>query len=337
MTAELAPYATPHGGTDTEVMLPGTRDRVRKGIPDNTQTSYQRAWRDFEAWCSLIGRTPLPCSPVTLADYTAYLCDRGLAPSTIEHDMYVIRKMHRLAGHPKGTPDSEPALLVLRGYRRDRAADGHRTKEAAPLTLTLLARVNAAAPEGTLVGSRDRFLLTLGVAVAARRSELSAFSLQDVRLDGDGDLRVYFRVSKTDRNAEGVERIVPPGDHIDTDPVGLYRAWIGALEARGVDVTDGALFRAVTQHDRLYRHHRLSGDAIDEVVRRAIRRAGVPGWADYSGHSMRAGYATTAAMAGVPTPIWAEFGRWDKDSPTPHKYVRIVSQKLDNPLRRMGF
>lgn len=317
-----------------DVVAPGTADRILSGIPDNTKRSYARAWKTFEDWCTTNGRRSLPATGATLADFVAYLCDLGRAPATIEHRIAVVRYRHRVAGH-KNQPDTEAAILVLRGHRRDCASADKRVREAPPITRERLKQMSAACDRTTLTGRRDRLLLVTGWALAGRRSELADLRIEDVVIV-DGELEVYIRKSKTDKDATGATVNIPAGEHVDTDPVGLLTEWLDALATHGVDTSRGPLFRAVTQHDRLYRHGSITPAGINAVVKRAAKRAGLPHAHLYSAHSLRAGFATQAAADGIPMGYWAPHGRWSKTSPVAAKYVRAADRKRDNPLRRMG-
>jgi integrase len=334
--SEIVPATPAVPSRRDDVVLPGTADRIVAGIPVNTQRSYREAWRQFTEWCTTTGRTPLPTTAATLADFTAHLCDHGRAPSTIAHRMAVISAQNQAHGHPSlGKEVTKAANLVLRGYRRARADAAQRTKEAPPVTRERLRLMSAACDPNTLTGKRDRLLLVIGWALAGRRSELAALRIEDVRVAGD-ELEILIRSSKTDKDSEGVTVDVPAGEHVDTDPVGLLNDWLAALADADRDSTSGYLFRAITQHDRLYRYGNLSADAISDVVRRAATRAGLPHAHLYTAHSLRAGFATQASADGIPMSIWAEHGRWVKTSPVPAKYVRRADRKRDNPLRKMG-
>lgn len=319
-----------------DVVLPGTADRIIAGIPKNTQRSYRSAWENFTAWCADNDRAALPTTAATLADYAAHLCDLGRAASTIKHRIAVISARNQAAGHPAlGKEVTKAAHLVLRGHRKEQADDGRRTKEAPPITRDRLRQMSAACNRDTLTGRRDRLLLVIGWALAGRRSELAALRIEDVRVVGD-ELSVLIRVSKTDQDARGATKTIPAGEHVDTDPVGLLADWIEALDGSGVDTTTGYLLRAITRHDRLYKYGRLSPAAINELVKRAAIRAGLPSAHLYSAHSLRAGFATQASDDGVPMSIWARHGRWLPTSPVPAGYARIADEKRDNPLRKMG-
>lgn len=317
-----------------DVVLPDTQRRISEALSPNTERAYRRIAADFDTWCRENDRTPLPCSPATLADYVAHLCDLGRAPNSIEQSIAAISTLHRRAGHPKGTPDSQDALLVLRGHKKERAAAGKRKKQAPPITVSVLQQMVTATPLDTLAGKRDRLVLVLGLALAGRRSELSALDITDVRPDGDGGIDILIRSSKTDQDAVGEVVHVPAGANPETNAVQLLDDWLAALAELGV--TSGRLLRAITKHDNLYRYEKMSGAAINEVVHRAAARAGLPNASEYTAHSLRAGFATQAAINGVPLGHWARHGRWNPTSPVPHTYVREAEKKVHNPLKKMG-
>lgn len=334
MTGSLEPIPQHGVAHKDDAVLPDTARRISEALSPNTERAYRRVARDFDTWCQDNDRSPLPCSPATLADYVAHLCDLGLASDTIEQAIAAISTLHRRAGHPKGTPDSQAALLVLRGHGKDRAKAGKRKKQAPPITVAVLQQLVAATPADTLAGKRDRLVLVLGMALAGRRSELAALDMADVTPDGDGGIDVLIRISKTDQDAAGEVVNVPAGANPDTNAVALLDDWLAALAELGV--TSGRLLRAITQHDRLYRYEKLSGAAINAIVHRAAARAGLPNASDYTAHSLRAGFATQAAVDGVPLGHWARHGRWNPTSPVPHQYVRSAEKKTHNPLKKMG-
>ena len=248
MAAELVPVVEPTdyvpANPDT-VLSDGTRERLERSVPANTKRAYARQWSQFTDWCVETGRSPLPATPQTLAEYVSHLADLDRAPSTIEQAIAAIRTAHRIAGHRR-QPETDAALAVLKVHRRDRADAGKRKRKAPPVTLTpLRAMIDATDPE-MLTGKRDRVLLVLGFSLMARRSELAALRVADVRFTDDG-LTVLIRSSKTDQDAIGTEVNIPVGVHPATDPVRVVRAWLDALADR--QVTTGPLLRRI---DRSY-------------------------------------------------------------------------------------
>ena len=183
-----------------------------------------------------------------------------------------------------------------------------------------------------LAGQRDRALLVLGFSMMARRSELAALRIGDVRFTDDG-LTVLVRSSKTDQDAAGAEVHIPHGVHPDTDPVRVTRAWLDALAEH--QVTEGPLLRRINRWGQL-QDGGMSGAAVNEAVQRLAVVAGLDGAADFTAHGLRAGGPTEAAKAGHPTSFIAEHGRWSKTSPQVLEYIRPVDRWRDNPMRGIG-
>ncbi len=264
---------------------------------------------------------------------------RGKGASTIRQALAAIRTEHRNTAQPR--PDATGAVHVLRSHRRDRAAAGQRERKAAPVTIDVLRDLVEATKPETLAGLRDRALVVLGFALGARRSELVALDLTDLREAPEG-LVVLIRQSKTDQDAAGVEVALPYGTHLQTCPVRTVRAWRGALTAEGI--AEGPLFRRIDRHGVLGHagsgrqgagDGRLTGQAVGIILRRLAASAGVSEDA-LTAHSLRAGFATTAYLSGADALSIARHGRWKDGSPVLLGYVRSVDRWRSNPLAAVG-
>jgi site-specific recombinase XerD len=316
----------PVGGIDHTISQ-STWDRIDKGTSDNTKRAYKRQGQQFVTWCAVQGRTALPCTAETLAEYVSHLCDLDLGPASIEQAIATIRTAHRLSGF-EHQPDTAQALKVLRGHKRQRAEQGTRKRKAPPITLEILRRMIDATNAETLTGLRDRVMLVLGFALMGRRSELAALNVTDVVETEDG-LEILIRMSKTDQDAKGETVVIPRGSHAATDPVRVVRTWLEALAERGI--TAGPLLRNVNRHGQP--GEAISGDAINQIVRTAALRADVPNAATITAHSLRAGGATAAYKNGAPVSVIAGHGRWSENSPVVLGYIRAVDKWTDNPMR----
>jgi integrase len=131
----------------------------------------------------------------------------------------------------------------------------------------------------------------LGFAGAFRRAELVRLEVEDCEFGNDG-LTVTLRRSKTDQQGAGRKIGIPYGANPETCPVRSVRYW---MEQGGV--ISGPLFRSITRHGRV-RARGLSGIDVARIVKKLARRAGLDP-ATYAGHSLRAGHATSAAIAGA--------------------------------------
>ncbi|MFD3685468.1 tyrosine-type recombinase/integrase [Nocardiopsis sp. NPDC058631] len=308
--------------------------RVADGWAVSTRTGYARDWRTFTAWCSTTHRAPLPATAETLASYTDHLASAGAAPATVDRALGAIASRHAAAGHAVST---KAARMVLRSYRREWAGAGGRRKQAPALSVEdLRAMLDAAGQD--LVGLRDRTLLLLGYAMMARRSELAALDITDLRTVPDG-LEVFVATSKTDKDSAGTTVAIPYGTHLSTCPVRTASAYLATLANAGV--TTGPLLRSIDRHGRLAGTPdaagrgtgRMSGAGINLVVKRLATAAGIEG---VTAHSLRAGPATAAAAAGVPRAWIARQGRWSEASTAVDSYIRPADAWRDNPMRKVG-
>lgn len=130
---------------------------------------------------------------------------------------------------------------------------------------------------------RDRALILSGFAGAFRRSELVALDVADLAFTRDG-LTVTLRRSKTDQEGQGRKIGIPYGANPDSCPVRVVQAWLKAAA-----IADGPVFRSINRHGRVL-PGRLAPADVARVVKKLAERAG---------HSLRAGHATAAAVAGA--------------------------------------
>jgi len=249
-----------------------------------TRRAYQVDAADFVAWCAHHGLEPLPAQVDTIAAYLAYLARSGLRASTITRRCAGIRYMHRMAGLESPT-SSEAIKAVLAGIRR---SIGTAATRKAPATAETVRTILAEMP-ADLRGLRDRALLLLGFAGALRRSELVALDVEDLEETAEG-LLVRIRRSKTDQEGAGDFVSIPHGSRLR--PVAGVRAW---LEAAGI--TEGPIFRSIKKGGSVTLE-RLSDRSVAHVIKQRAEAAGFDPNV-FSGHSLRAGFVTSALHHGA--------------------------------------
>ena len=142
------------------------------------------------------------------------------------------------------------------------------------------------------IGVRDRAVILLGYASVLRPGEISALDLADIVPKPTGVL-VAVRRSKTDQDGHGQLVGVARGQHHRTDPIRALEAWL-KIRPSG----PGALFT------RVYRSctvttERIGPRAVSRLVQARATEAGFEG-IPVTGHSLRAGHVTTAAVNGAP-------------------------------------
>ena len=262
------------------------RAKAYAGAARSTRTmkAYASAFALFTTWCREAGANSMPADALTVAAYVAHLADTGRKPATIDLHVAAIGAVHRAGGFDNPT-GSEAVKATLRGARR---ALGTRQVRKAPATAETLRKILRKTPD-TLVGKRDRALLLLGFAAALRRSELVALDVADLERVPDGII-VHVRRSKTDQEGKGQEIAVPRGAKLK--PCESLDAW---LKAAGITV--GPVFRSIGKGGRVSAE-RLTDRSVANIVKRYAEAAGLDATL-FSGHSLRAGFVTSALAAGA--------------------------------------
>lgn len=245
---------------------------ARASKADATLRAYASDCRDFASWCSARGLCAMPATIEAVAAYLASLADGGLKASTITRRAAAIAYAHRSLGSPPPTA-AEPIKAVLRGIRRRIGVAVERKAPATARAITKMLRGIRDTPKG----KRDRAVLLLGFAAALRRSELAALDVDDLARTPDG-LVVTVRRSKTDQEGEGHEIAVPCGSKLR--PVEAVDAWI---DCRGRE--PGSLFG-------------ICDATVANIVKRYARRAKLDPDL-FAGHSLRAGFVTSALENGA--------------------------------------
>lgn len=319
METALAPIKTT--ALDVARLEQEASDFIHASRSDNTIRAYRSDIADFTAWCADHGAACLPASPETVA---LYITDRAATckASTIQRRMTAISQAHQAAGHDSPTC----AAIVRTVWRGIRRTIGTAYHQKAPATIAVVRTLVATLPP-TVAGVRDRAIILGGFAGAFRRSELVGLDIEDLEFNGEG-VTVTIRRSKTDQESAGRKVGIPYGRNIKTCPVRALQAWIA-----DAGITTGPAFRAVTQRGNVA-PDRLSDRAVALIIKKAAEAAGMDP-AQFAGHSLRAGLATSAAAAGVQErDIMAQTGHTSEKMV--RRYIREGSLYRSNAAAAVG-
>lgn len=245
-----------------------------------SKRAYASDFRDFGAWCAERGLEPMPASVDTVSTYLADMAGKGLSASTIRRRAAALTYAHKLAGHEPPT-STEYVRAVLAGIAREKMVAPVRK---APVTVDVMKKLLRFVKDETAVGARDRALLLLGFAGALRRSELVALDVEDIEETKDG-LLVHIRRSKTDQEGAGRAIAIPAGGKLLAAEA--IRRW---LHVSGI--ATGPIFRSIQKGGRITTA-RLSAQAVAEIVKKYAGKAQLDA-SIFSGHSLRAGFVTSA-------------------------------------------
>ena len=292
-----------------------------------TLRAYRSDWADFAAWCDGRSLTAMPATPETVSLYIASRAEAGpddargrptppLKVATLSRRLTAISQAHKLAGvESPALRTREPLHSVWAGVTRTLGTARHKVAPALAADVVAMARVcdealaalahipeDQVRPGEALRLRRDKAMLLVGFAAALRRSELAAVRVQDVTYTPDG-LRLVIPRSKSDQAGAGQIVGVAYGARPETCPVRALRSYVAAAGAalaaqNRASPLAGPVFRKVDRWGR-FGATAVTGRAVAVVVKQYAGLAGLDP-ALYSGHSLRAGFATTAARAGKP-------------------------------------
>lgn len=283
---------------------------------ESTRTVYAWAWSQWERWCAGRGATAMPAEPAMICAYLTERAAAGLSVGTIDTACSAISYRHRMHGLADPVL-TEGVRQVRRGLRRLIGTAPRR--QARPLDTDDIRKIVASIDRSTALGARDAAIILLGFASAMRRSELAALTLADVEHKPGGVL-LAIRRSKTDQYAEGEVVAVVHGQHAFTDPVAALDEWLGFRGVQAGPLFSSLRTKAVTRAP-------ISGEAISIVLRKRARAAGLAA-ERITAHSLRAGHATSDAVAGVALDRIAAQTRHKRLSTLLERYIR-PAQALD--------
>jgi integrase len=282
-----------------------------------TKDAYRKDMAHFHSWCASMGRTALPACPETIVGYvTAFAKVHAVA--TLLRRLSSISQAHKAADFEFNS--KHPAVsAVLAGIKRK---EGAAQVRKAALTTDIVADM---LPKGDkLIDIRDRAIILLGLALAGRRSEIAALAVEDVVIKRT-HAEITLRSSKTDQERRGVTLAVSYTGRA-TCPITALERWLEAAA-----ITEGRLFRSMTKGGTV--GESVSGRAIANIVKKCAGEAGLDP-SHFSGHSLRSGFATSAAMHGLHLDEIMRHTR-HQDAKTAQRYVqqgRLARSKITEQI-----
>ena len=323
------------------------RDFARASHAQRTQETYARWWGDFTSWCAAKGVSALPAAAETIALWMSALAmgeagRKPLARASINQALSAVIFYHRDAGHPFDRKHRVIARTWA-GISRTKAKTDT-VRKAKPLLATDLRDIIEKLSPDIPIEARDAALLSLGWAAALRRSELVGLDWQQrgagtgtVVLDERG-IMITLMTSKASQDA--AEQIVAPKADMPAACHALETwASLASLEP------GQPVFRPIDQHGHISTE-RLTGRSVARIVKVRMRRLehkrgktrkdAKAAVALFSGHSMRAGYATSAAAKDVPSYRIQAHTR-HKSADMVNGYIRDADRWGKSGLKGVGF
>ena len=264
---------------------------MHSSLAENTRLAYHKGWQCFTGYCHQNRFSPLPAKPEHVAKFLIYLATepspasgKFLSMGSIDLYSCAINKYH----HEQNivSPTSHPLVKnTLKGLSRIKHDQPRKVKALREYQISTI--INRC-PE-TPIGIRDASVLSLGFAAALRRSEICQLELCDVEFlkQTTKKDRMLLRIkrSKTDQAGRGYKIAIVDGIRIK--PVTALKKWLEIS-----DVKDSYLFRAMKRNGKI-KPTPLHHSDIPRLIKQHVAKIGLDP-TDYAGHSLRAGFITSA-------------------------------------------
>jgi integrase len=344
--AALVPLATDAVALPAD-LIEAARDYAHAAHAPRTREAYARAWTGFETWCGANGVPALPASAETVAVWMAALANgegdrKPLARSSIDQALSGIILRHRNAGYPFDR--KHPAIARTWKGISNTKAKTEAKRQARPLMADDLRALVETLRPLIPAEARDAALLAVGWAAALRRSELIGLDWQSrgtgtgfVRLDERG-LVVTLMASKASQDQ--TETIIVPCADMPAACQAL-EVWAGVAALK----PGQPVFRPVDQR-QIIAEERLTDRSVARIVKGRVRKlARLRGRSEteakelvalVSGHSLRAGYATSAAARDMPGYRIQQHTR-HKSAQMVAGYIREADKWTKSGLKGVGF
>ena len=258
--------------TDIKSLEIETLKNLKNSKAHNTLRAYQADFNDFSSFCVKNGFSSLPTQPKIIALYITNLSKYSKF-STLKRRIASISVIHKLKGHYLDT--KHPVIMEnLYGIKRTL---GSRQKSKKPILINDLKLIIKAIDKEKI---RDKALILLGFSGGFRRSELVSILNEDIEFVLEG-VKILIRRSKTDQSGEGAIKAIPYFDNKEFCPVLALKEYID--------------YEFTAKKSKVFN---ISDKSVALILKRYAAKAGLDG-SRYAGHSLRSGFATTAAEFGV--------------------------------------
>ena len=276
--------------TDIKALQEETLLNLQNSKANNTVRAYKSDFNNFGLFCAQNGFKSLPSEPKIVSLYITHLSSKGIKMSTLKRRIVSIGVIHKLKGHYLDT--KHPVIIEnIMGIERRK---GSIQKGKKPLLINNLKKIINVIDEyntENIKKFRDRSIILMGFSGGFRRNEIVSLDYDDLDFVTEG-LKISIKRSKTDQFGKGSVKGLPYFDNTQYCPVLSLKNWIEISRIRS-----GPLFRRFSKGTKLS-EKRLTDQTVALLIKKYLKIAGIDS-KNYSGHSLRSGFATSAAEAGV--------------------------------------
>ena len=310
--------------TDLKLLHEATLNNLKSSKANNTLKAYKSDFKDFAAFCTKHGLNSLPTEPKIVSLYLTHL-SKNSKISTLRRRLVSISMVHKLKGYYLDT--KHPIIVEnLMGIRR---VIGSIQKGKKPILINHLKLLINAINEQKIEETkklRDKTIILIGFGGGFRRTELISIDYEDLEFVPEG-LKITIRRSKTDQFGEGMIKGLPYISNEIYCPIVNLKKWLDIAK-----IKSGPLFRRFSKGSTLT-DNRLTDQSVVLLIKKYLNLAGIEN-KNFSGHSLRSGFATVAAESGADErSIMAMTGH--KTTQMVRRYIRDANIFKNNALNKI--
>ncbi len=310
--------------TDLKSLHEATLNNLKTSKAHNTLRAYKSDFKNFGAFCAKHGLNSLPTEPKIVSLYLTHL-SKNSKVSTLRRRLVSISMVHKLKGHYL---DIKHPIIIenLMGIKRIKGS--LQTGKKPILINHLKAIINAINHLGgeDIKKARDKVLFLIGFGGGFRRNELISIDLEDLEFVPEG-LKITIRKSKTDQFGDGMIKGIPYFSNEIYCPVKNLKKWLEISM-----IKSGSIFRRFSKGSKLT-DKRLTDQSVVILLKKYLNLAGIEN-TNFSGHSLRSGFATVAAESGADErSIMAMTGH--KSTQMVRRYIREANLFKNNALNKI--
>jgi len=313
--------------TDIKALQEETLLNLQSSKANNTVRAYKSDFNDFGLFCAQNGFKSLPTEPKIVSLYLTHLSTRDIKMSTLKRRLVSIGVIHKLKGHYLDT--KHPIIIEnMMGIKRRKGSVQKGKKPLLINNLKLIINVIDEYNNEDIKKFRDRSIILIGFSGGFRRNEIVSLDYDDLDFVTEG-LKINLKRSKTDQFGEGSVKGLPYFDNALYCPVLSLKNWIEIS-----NINSGPLFRRFSKGSKLS-NNRLTDQTVALLIKKYLKLANIDS-KNYSGHSLRSGFATTAAESGAEErSIMAMTGH--KSTEMVRRYIKEANLFKNNALDKVKF
>ena len=311
--------------TDIKALQEETLKNLQSSKANNTVRAYKSDFKDFGAFCIKNGFKNLPSEPKIVSLYLTHLATKEIKLSTIKRRLVSIGVIHKIKGHYLDT--KHPAIVEnLLGIKRRKGTIQKGKKPILINQLRILLKVIDEEKIHDIKKLRDKSIILIGFAGGFRRNEIVSLNREDLDFVYEG-VKITVKRSKTDQFGEGSIKALPYFQESLYCPVTILKRWLNVSK-----ITNGPIFRRFTKGSKLTKN-RLTDQTVALIIKYYLGKAGIDS-KNYSGHSLRSGFATSAAESGAEErSIMAMTGH--KSTEMVRRYIKEANLFKNNALNKI--